>query len=157
MPLDKEGAAEVALRGKLVTLLAETVVDDGTTDPTYSTAVTLLDKYSMMVVLLTVSAKSISAGTLNIYVQGSPDQGTTWDDIVAFTQVTSAAVANGSYVAFVNSNGASVADRAVTNGTLTANSVRSIAWGDRLRVKLDPASFDGDDTVTIKVQARMVS
>jgi len=38
--------------------------------------------------LLTVSAAATAAGdTLDVYVQHSPDDGTTWDDFVHFTQV----------------------------------------------------------------------
>lgn len=41
-----------------------------------------------MVFLLTVSAAATESGdTLDVYVQHSPDDGTTWDDFIHFTQV----------------------------------------------------------------------
>lgn len=41
-----------------------------------------------LVFLLTVSAAAADAGdTLDVFVQHSPDDGTTWDDFIHFTQV----------------------------------------------------------------------
>jgi hypothetical protein len=61
-------------------------------------------------------------------------------------------MANGSYVVFVNARGASVADRAATDGSLAANQVRSVHWCDRVRVKCVGANIAGTDTISIKVQ-----
>lgn len=41
-----------------------------------------------LIFLLTVSAAATESGdTLDVYVQHSPDDGTTWDDFIHFTQV----------------------------------------------------------------------
>jgi hypothetical protein len=94
--------------------------------------------------------------TLNVYVQYSPNQGITWDDLVSFAQLTNSAIGDGVYVASVNADAASVADRVTTDASLTANSVRSIGWGDRLRVKYVAANFAGSDTVTIQVDVHLM-
>lgn len=45
-------------------------------------------KLKAAVFLLTVSAAATESGdTLDLYVQHSPDDGTTWDDFIHFTQV----------------------------------------------------------------------
>lgn len=111
--------------------------------------------YSRALLFLTVSAKTMDASTtLDIYVQYSPDYGTTWDDIAHFAQITNAAVGNGTYVMVLNHGTAGIADRATDDAaTITANSVRNQPWCDRLRIKYAPANFAGSDTITIKVDA----
>jgi hypothetical protein len=103
---------------------------------------------------LTVAAKTMDVGTtLDVYVQTSPDDGTTWDDVAHFAQLTNAAVGNGTYLARVlNDTDAGFADRATTDGTLTANTTRDY-FADKLRVKTIAAGFAGADTVTVRVQA----
>lgn len=152
LDIDADGAAEVALPGSLKTLLAETTITtDGTTN---GTAVTGLDKYTLATVLLTVSAKTMDASTtLNVRLQYSPDGGTTWDDLASFAQLTNAAIGNGTYVLFLSAmSGAGAVDRATTDGTLTANTLRNISWCDRIRAKYVSANFAGTDTVTVKAQ-----
>jgi hypothetical protein len=136
-----------------VILLASTAVTGDTAAA--GDAVLSLDKYSRAVLLLTVSGKSVDGGdTLDIYVQYSPDFGTTWDDIAHFAQMTSAAVGDGTYVMVLNHGTAGIADRATDDGaTLAAASVRNQPWGDRMRIKYDGANLSGGDTVTIKVEA----
>jgi hypothetical protein len=114
-----------------------------------------LDRYSRALLFLTVSDKTMDASTtLDIYVQYSPDYGTTWDDIAHFAQVTNAAVGDGTYVMVLNHGTAGIADRATDDGaTITANSVRNQPWCDRMRIKYDGANFSGSDTITIKVDA----
>lgn len=147
--------SENRLAAALVTLLSSTTITADAT--TTTTAVGGLSRYRRAVVMLTVSGKTMDASTtLNVRVQYTPDGGTTWDDLVSFSQLTNAAVADGTYVAFVNQDAASAADRATADGTLTANSVRSICWCDALRVKYVSANFAGSDTVTIAVSAYMV-
>jgi hypothetical protein len=114
-----------------------------------------LDRYSKALLLLTVSGKTMDASTtLDIYVQYSPDYGTTWDDIARFAQITNAAVNDGTYVMVLNHGTAGIADRATDDGaTITANTVRNQPWGDRMRIKYDGTNFAGTDTVTIQVDA----
>jgi len=153
--LDNQHAEVVALQGELRTLMsATTVTADATTN---TTAVTGLSKYTLATILLTVASKTMDASTtMDVYIQYSPDEGTTWDDIAHFSQITNDAVDNGTYVLFLNS-GASVGavDRATTNGTITANTLRNISWCDRLRVRYTSANFSGNDTVTLTVSAYM--
>lgn len=136
---------------RYVTLLDSTTVTGN--DATAGAVVGALEMYNRATLLLTVSGKSIDAGTtLDIYVQYSPDKGTTWDDIAHFAQITSAAVGNGTYVMVLNHGTAGIADRATDDAaTLSANSVRNQPWGDRMRIKYDGTNFAGNDTVTIKV------
>ena len=143
------------MRGKLVTLLAETTIaagDDGTVASGWTTN---LQGYTRATILLTVSAKTMDASTtLDVVVQYSPDEGTTADDIAAFTQMTNAAVADGTYVLVLNGTpAAGSADRVVADGTLAAGSLLDIPWCDQVRVKYIAANYAGTDTVTVKVQA----
>jgi len=133
--------------------LAATTITTNTA--TVGTAVTGLDHYNAATILLTIAGKTFDASTtLDIYLQYSPDGGTTWDDIGRFTQVTNAAMGNGTYVMFLRPGAASVADRATddADGTLAANNVRSVTWCDRMRVKYDGGNLAGTDTITITVQ-----
>ena len=103
--------------------------------------------------MLTISAKTMdSSTTFDIYVQYSPDKGTTWDDLARFTQVTDSVFGNGTYVVALHNGVAGIADRATDDGaTITANTVRNQPWGDRMRIKYDGGNFAGTDTITIKV------
>ena len=137
----------------VLTLLPSTTITGN--DVVAVSATTKLDLYNRATILLTVSGKTFDASTtLDIYLQYSPDEGTTWDDIAHFAQITNAAIANGTYVLSLNNGTAGVADRATEDaaGTLAANSVRNIPWCDRMRVKYDGANLAGTDTITIKVQ-----
>ena len=137
----------------LRTLMPATVVTGNTA--TAVTQVGGLAGFSKATILLTVSAKTFdSSTTMDIYVQYSPDEGTTWDDIAHFAQVTNAAVGDGTYVMYLDQGtGASVADRVTDDGaTLAANNVRNISWCDRMRIKYDGANLAGTDTITLKVQ-----
>jgi len=141
---------------KLVTLLAATTITGNTA--TAGTEVAGLQDYIKATILLTVAAKTMDASTtMDVYVQYSPDEGTTWDDIAHFAQLTNAAIGNGTYVMFLaQGTGASVVDRVTDDGaTITANTVRNISWCDRMRIKYDGANFSGSDTVTLTVTAFM--
>lgn len=137
----------------VLTLLDETTITGNTA--TAGDAVTGLDIYNRATILLTVSAKTFDASTtLDIYLQYSPDEGTTWDDIAHFAQITNAAIADGTYVLSLNNGTAGVADRVTgdADGTLAAGALRNIPWCDRMRVKYDGANLAGTDTITIKVE-----
>lgn len=140
------------LDGELKTLLAETTIMGNTA--TVGDAVDGLGRFDAASLLLTVSGKSFDASTtLDIYVQYSPDRGTTWDDIAHFAQITNSAIGNGTYVMFLRRGTAGVADRATDDAaTLSVNSVRNISWCDRMRIKTANVNISGSDTITIKVQ-----
>jgi len=85
---------------------------------------------------LAVTAAAAAAGdTLNVYVQSSTDNGTTWDDFVSFTQV----LGNGGVKNFAAGwsavGAAPAALHALTDGTLAAGSVNQGPNGDLWRVK----------------------
>lgn len=135
---------------RLTLLAATTITGDGTVN---GSAVTMRRGHDRATFTMTVSGKSMDASTtLDIWVQLCPD-GTVWDDLVHFSQLTNAAVGNGSYMAFVNADATSAVDRVTTDGTLAANSVRAIPFGDQLRVKYTSNNFAGTDTVTVTVKA----
>jgi len=146
------------LAGQLKTILDETTIAAGSDGSTAGGQVIVPSMYERAVVLLTVSDKTMdSSTTLNIYLQYSPDEGTTWDDLVSFAQVTNSAIADGTYVAVLNGVPAtSTAARVTTDGSLAAGSVNALPWCDRLRVKYTKVNFAGTDTITIKVQAYFV-
>jgi len=142
----------VVVTGDLKTLLAETTIEDNTA--VVGAAVVNLDKFITALILLTISGKTFDASTtLDIYLQYSPDQGTTWDDIAHYAQVTNAARGNGKYVLFLHSRGgAGVVDRVTTDAALAVNTLHNISWCDRMRVKCVGANISGTDTITVKVQ-----
>ncbi len=144
-------AVGVSLPGAQRTLLASTVIAANGT--TVGTAVTGLDAYTMLTKLLTIADKAMAgAATVNIYLQYSPDGGTTWDDLWSSAQITAAALPNGKRVAFLNSpSGSTTGGRAVTDGTLAAGTFNNVSWCDRVRVKVVAANFAAGDTVTLGI------
>jgi len=143
------------VKPKLITLLPATIITGNTA--TAGTQVAGLQDFTKATVLLTVADKTFDASTtMDIYVQYSPDEGTTWDDIGHFTQITDAAIDDGTYVMLLShGTGASIADRVTddADGTLAAGTVRSRPWCDRMRVKYDGANLSGTDTITLMVQS----
>ena len=139
------------MKPRFVTLLPTTINTGNTA--TAGSAVCSLEEFTRALLMLTISDKTMDASTtLDIYVQYSPDEGTTWDDIACFSQVTSGALADGTYVVALNHGAVGVVDRATDDGaTITANSVRNQPWGDRMRIKYDGGNFSGSDTITIAV------
>lgn len=87
---------------------------------------------------LTVVAKLVGAtgGTLDIYLQTSPDAGATWVDYAHFPQLAGGAAAI--KYEFVVSQGIQTAAPIVvginTTPALAANTVVGGAWGDRIRL-----------------------
>jgi len=86
---------------------------------------------------LNVTAAATAAGdTLNVYVQASPDNGTTWGDVVSFTQV----LGNGGAKVFFARVSLIVTPTvstaiAPTDGTLAAGTVNQGPAGSLWRVK----------------------
>lgn len=101
---------------------------------TAGTAVTGLGSYRHGTLFLDVTAAATDVGdTLDVYVQYSPDGGTTWDDYAHFSQV----LGNGGtkqYVIPFNIQGTPAAGHAPQTAGLAANSFRAgTDIGDRLR------------------------
>jgi hypothetical protein len=102
---------------------------------------------------LTVSGKSIGAGdTVDVYIQTLLPDGSAADDVVHFTQITNAAMGNGTYVARITQDNAGFVDRASTDGTLAANGKRDY-FCDNLRVKVVVAGVTGGETITLQLDA----
>ena len=85
---------------------------------------------------LAVTAAATAAGdTLNVYIQHSGDNGTTWDDFLSFTQV----LGNGgvkNFIAGQTEEGATPAAlHPVADGSLAAGTVNQGPLGDLWRVK----------------------
>lgn len=142
------------MRPELITLMAATTITGNTA--TAGAVRAGLDEYTKASLLLTVASKTFDASTtMEVYVQYSPDEGTTWDDIGHFAQITNSAIGNGTYVMYLShGTGASIGDRVTddADGTLTAGSVRSRSWCDRMRIKYDGNNLSGSDTITLTVQ-----
>lgn len=103
----------------------------------------------MLLVTLSITSKVMDAGTtLDITVETSPNEGISLDTIGRFTQITSAAMATGTYVMkIVNSDTAGFADRVLrTWSELAANSVDTY-FADRIRFQVVPANFSGTDSL----------
>lgn len=113
------------------------VLFNGTTPATASTVaqtpVTGLGGYNSM----TIYASLIGAtgGTLDIYIQYSPDGGTTWVDYAHYAQLAAGATAL--QKVFSATKDASTALTTVGSGTsplLAASTIINGDWGDRFRV-----------------------
>lgn len=85
---------------------------------------------------LAVTAAATAAGdTLNVYIQHSTDNGTTWDDFVSFTQVLGNGGAKNLLAFWTTDSTAPVANHAVADGTLAAGTSNQGPVGDLWRVK----------------------
>lgn len=123
------------------------------------TAVTGLGAYKSATIFLDVTAAATDAtDTLDVYVEYSPDAGTTWDNFVHFTQV----LGNGGpkqFVAHVNLFGAAPDAMHAVGEALAAGSVRQVDFGDRLRVRWEITDGGGGGNVsfTFAVKASLKS
>jgi hypothetical protein len=93
-----------------------------------------LDDYSA--IFIDASLQGATGGTIDVYIQNSPDQGVTWFDYAHFAQLAAAAPTV-TYVASVavgaqNLSLATVGKNLVP--ALAAGTVNGGAWGDRFRL-----------------------
>lgn len=107
---------------------------------------------------LNVTAAGTDAGdTLDVKIQHSPDEGTTWDDIVHFTQVLGN-VANGVYqeMAFVNLEGTPEDElRAPVVNLAAANVIQGPIF-PFIRAVSDIVDADADGGFTFSVTAQIL-
>jgi hypothetical protein len=107
---------------------------------------------------LTIYASLIGAtgGTLDVYLQTSIDEGTTWDDYAHFTQLAAGAGAI-KYKFAVSRAGQLLVPVAVginLTPALAAGSVVGGEWGDRMRlVMVAGASTTAGAAVSVKISA----
>lgn len=104
--------------------------------------------------MLNVSAAATAAGdTLNVYIQASADNGTTWDDFVSFTQVLGNGGAKKFMARWSTMGGApTVAMAAPAIATLAAGSVQQGPHGTLWRVQSVVVSATAA-SFTLKVMA----
>jgi hypothetical protein len=134
--------------GNVVTLLDLTTVSASGA----GVAVDGLHRYQGVLGMLNVSAvPSGGAPTLDVYVQASPDGGTTWRDIAAF-QFTTATAKKLFPISQLATGGTSILS--TSDGALTSGTMVQGPFGDRLRVKYVFAA--GGSTGTYTLSATMV-
>lgn len=98
-----------------------------------ATVMTGLGKYGSLSIVATLLGAT--GGTLDVYLQFSPDQGTTWIDYAHYPQLAAAAASS---VRVWNVSRAAQALTLTTVGSgtspaLAANAILGGEWGDRLR------------------------
>ena len=155
-PVARANQMPVKLPGMVVTLMPETLFKASGT--TVFAPVVGLDAYTIMTKAMYIRDKALAGGgTINIYLQYSPDEGATWDDLLSCIQITTAAPfagASGTRVAMLNTSAAAAFDgRAITDAALAAASHNNVSWCDRIRVKVVCASFGSSDVVSIGIKA----
>jgi len=106
--------------------------------------------------VLDVTVLDTDAGDLlDVYIQRRLPNGD-WDDVVAFTQQAGTGSA-ATLVADVYADPVASDERAVTDGTLAAGTVRKVLIGDAFRVKwvvTDAGTDDATFTFSVHVYAR---
>ena len=129
-------------------LPATTVSASGT-----SSVVEDLHRYKAFYGVFNVSAvPSGGSPTLSVYLQTSPDGGTTWQDVASF-QFTTSAVKK--LFSIQTETAGSTSIIAASDGALTSNTVVQGPLGDRLRVKYVFAA--GGSTGTYTLSASLVA
>lgn len=103
-----------------------------TTSSVTATGEFSLTTFSNTLLKLSCTAASGTSPTLNVYLQGTPDRGTTWVDVVSFTQL--AASSANSYYANLGSGGDSKVSAAFTSGSATTATVSAPLISRQYRV-----------------------
>jgi hypothetical protein len=119
---------------KTTTIASFTATSPSSATTTAQTAVTGLGSYNTMSVYATLTGAT--GGTLDVYLQYSPDLGNTWVDYMHFVQKAAASAATIHYFS-VSKSAQQTTITAVGTGTspaLAAGTVLGGDWGDRLRV-----------------------
>lgn len=125
-PVHAAAAREATLKS------SSTVTDAGSVNVT---AVTGLGWASYALFLLSVTAAATGAGdTLDVYIDTSPDGGTTWVNAVHFTQVIGNGGAKKEW-AVVSVSGAPAATATAVTSDAASGVVRPAVLGDALRVR----------------------
>ncbi len=125
---------------RLVNAQVSGITDATTTRAIYSG----LQCYDSIVFLINVTAAGTATGTVNLYIQDSWDNGTTWDDMVSSAQLTLGST-TGTQRFVVQGRIATTITQgsAVSNAALAAGTVRSGPFGDRIRVQEKVAGTSG--------------
>lgn len=147
---DLEANLRVAQAGKEIVLTASSEK----TSSANGTAVANLGGFGYAEVLFDMEAADTAAGdTLDVYVDASPDGGTTWVNVVHFNQVIGTDAA-GKYTAIVNTKGATgTAVGTVTGDLTTAPDIRHYL-GNAMRARWVIVNVT-DPKFTFSVKANM--
>lgn len=137
------------LEGRLVTLAASAARTAGAN----GTPVTGLGWVRRLIVVLDITASATDAGdTLDVFVDVSPDGGTTWLNAVHFTQQAGNGSARAEFAVLDPSNpGTSVVN---VTADAAAGAVRPALFGDAIRARWEIVdSGDADQSHTFSVKA----
>lgn len=94
-----------------------------------------VQNYDSILILINVTDAGAATGQVNLYVQDSWDNGTTWDDVVASTNISLGTTTGTQRFVVQGQIATSITQgTAVANGTLTAGTVRVGPFGDRVRL-----------------------
>lgn len=137
---------EAQAHGEAVTLLGSAA----RTASASGTAVAV-GRFSRLMILLNITASATDAGdTLDVYVDASPDGGTTWINAIHFTQQAGNGAA-GKYWAVLDPTSPGTAPVAVTSDA-GSGAVRPTVFGGHLRVRWAIAdSGNGNSSHTFSV------
>lgn len=126
-----------------LTILASTTVSASGA----GSAVDGLDLIQSLFGIFNVSAiPTGGAPTLDVFLQTSPDAGTTWRDIAAFQFTTSIVV---KMFSICGKAAGATTILAASDAALATNTVVQGPWGDRLRVKYTFAAGGSSGTYTL--------
>ena len=118
--------------------------------------VPLGDDYTRATYLLDVTATSSAAGDkLNVYVQRTPDEGTTWDDLLHFTEVLGT---TGAVKHIAQWNGYDAVERELgtpQDAAMSAGVYQGGILGPQLRVKWVVTNGGGSHSFTFSVSAML--
>lgn len=103
-----------------------------------------LEHYDALLVLIRVSAAGTATGTVNLYLQDSWDGGTTWDDVLASSNITLGSTTGVQRFVIQGRIATSITQAStVSNAALSAGTVRSGPFGDRVRLQEKVSSASG--------------
>ena len=124
----------------LVSDQVSAIADGTTTRAIYSG----LEHYDALLVLIRVSAAGTATGTINLYLQDSWDGGTTWDDVLASSNITLGSTTGVQRFVIQGRIATSITQAsAASNAALSAGTVRSGPFGDRVRLQEKVSSASG--------------
>jgi len=115
------------------------------------TPVTGFGKVTALTIQAAFTYVASSATSCDAYIQTSADGGTTWADIANFHFTTASATQ------IVNVSGLTAVTTpvAITDGTISNNTVQQGMLGDRYRVKITSVgTYGAGTTLAVNVQAR---
>lgn len=116
-------------------------ITDGTTTVTEYAG---LQNYDSLLVLVNVTAAGTATGQVNLYIQDTWDGGTSWDDMAASTNISLGTTTGTQRFVIQGRIATSITQgTAVSNAALTAGTVRSGPFGDRIRLVEKVASTSG--------------